>query len=63
MDQSNIPKNNIIVLTSPPPVANNPRRLGKQTNEVALKVEEIFHRQVGTSAQLRESKEFAFRID
>jgi hypothetical protein len=29
-DQSNVPKNNIIVLTSPPSVANNPRRLGKQ---------------------------------
>jgi dTDP-4-dehydrorhamnose 3,5-epimerase-like enzyme len=54
MNQSNVPKNNIIVLTIPPSIANNPPRLGKATDQVVLKVEEILHPQVGTSPQLRE---------
>jgi hypothetical protein len=37
-----MPKNNIIVLTTPRSAANNARRLGKQL-KMALKVEEILH--------------------
>jgi hypothetical protein len=42
-DCSNMPKNNIIVLTSYPPRANNARQLGKQL-KIGLKVEQILHR-------------------